>query len=249
VQEDVVVALRSDARFYITTKGVLGDPFLEIDPGYEKSRLDISKPVFGIDPPRLDIFLADAADLVDGLNRLLGRNAENLDQILGGGARIVRAVENLMDGGVRTDRFERIVQNVESLLEETSAFINGAREKFVDNPKLERTISNIETLSKNLNTDVDPLLKDVRETLAMVQRLGDAIGPKEQASLKSALMRLDGIAVKADKLIVKVDGMVERIRRGEGTVGRFTADEELYDDIKELIRDIKQHPWKLIWEE
>jgi len=32
-------------------------------------------------------------------------------------------------------------------------------------------------------------------------------------------------------------------------VGQMLSDEEIYDDLKELLRDIKQHPWKLIWEE
>ena len=39
------------------------------------------------------------------------------------------------------------------------------------------------------------------------------------------------------------------IQRGKGTVGQMLQDQEIYDDIKELIRDIKRHPWKLIWED
>ena len=33
VDAEVYKSIRDDVRFYITTKGVLGDPFLEIDPG------------------------------------------------------------------------------------------------------------------------------------------------------------------------------------------------------------------------
>jgi phospholipid/cholesterol/gamma-HCH transport system substrate-binding protein len=43
--------------------------------------------------------------------------------------------------------------------------------------------------------------------------------------------------------------MVDKMSRGEGTVGALLQDEEVYDDLKELIRDLKRHPWKLIWED
>ena len=33
IDEPIYDALRTDAKFYVTTKGMLGDPFLEIDPG------------------------------------------------------------------------------------------------------------------------------------------------------------------------------------------------------------------------
>ena len=42
---------------------------------------------------------------------------------------------------------------------------------------------------------------------------------------------------------------VARLEKGEGTVGQLLEDEEIYDDLKELIRDIKRHPWKLIWQD
>jgi phospholipid/cholesterol/gamma-HCH transport system substrate-binding protein len=251
IDEEVKESLRADARFYITTKGVLGDPFLEIDPGVDPVPLDTTKPVFGIDPPRLDLFLADAAELVDGLNRLLDRNAENLDQLLGGSARIIGAVDEMMaeDGGTGTERFDRIADNVEGLVTETRELVVGAREKYVDDPGVARTLDNLEQLSAKLNRELPPLMRDVRQALEIVERMGDTIGPEEQQSIKSALGQLDDIARRANSTLAKVDRMVDKMNRGEGTVGQLLQDEEVYDDLKELIRDLKRHPWKLIWED
>jgi len=253
VNEDVVLALRADARFYITTKGVLGDPFLEIEPGVDPRPLDLERPLFGIDPPRLDLFLADAAELVTGLNTMLGRNREHLDRILGGTARLVGSVEGMLDadGGVGDEgsRMVRILDGVEGLLGETRSLVTGAREKFIDDPTVERSLSNLESLSRKLDREIGPLIADVRRALELVDRLGGVLGPEEQASVKSALRRLDDIARRADGTLVRVDGMVERMQKGEGTVGQLLGDEELYDDLKELIRDLKRHPWKLIWQD
>jgi phospholipid/cholesterol/gamma-HCH transport system substrate-binding protein len=253
IEEDVVSSLRADARFYITTKGVLGDPFLEIEPGFAASPIDLKQPLFGIDPPRLDMFLADAAELVTGLNSLLGRNSKELDVIIGGTARLVGSVEGMMDadGGVGEEgpRLSRILEGVEGLVGETRTLVTGAREKFIDDPSVERSLDNLESLSRKLDRDLEPLIADVRRALEAVDRLGEVLGPEEQAAVKDALGRLDDIARRADGALAQVDGMVERMRKGEGTVGQLLGDEELYDDLKELIRDLKQHPWKLIWQD
>jgi phospholipid/cholesterol/gamma-HCH transport system substrate-binding protein len=251
IDEDVAKTFRADVRFYITTKGMLGDPFMEADPGVSPAPLDPRKPLFGTDPPRLDVFLADAAELVTGLNELLRRNAGNLDQILGSGSRLLGGVDELMSDGGTADkaRVGRIADNLEGLLSDTRGLVQGAREKYIDDPGVARTLDNMEELSGKLNREIDPLIKDVREALAVVDALGETLGPEERKSIKDALARLDDIAIRADSTLAKVDGMVEKVRRGEGTAGQLLADEEIYDDLKELIRDIKQHPWKLIWED
>jgi phospholipid/cholesterol/gamma-HCH transport system substrate-binding protein len=251
IDEAVAATLRSDVRFYLTTKGMLGDPFLEVDPGVARTPLDAKRPLFGTDPPRLDVFLADAAELVTGLNELLRRNAGNLDVLIGSTAHLLGGLEQMVsDGGVEEKaRVGRIADNLEGLLTDTRGLVNGAKQKYVDDPGVARTLDNMEELSGKLNREIDPLISDVREALAVVDKLGDTLGPEEQKSLKSALGRLDDIAARADGTLVKVDGLVEKIRRGEGTAGQILNDEEIYDDLKELIRDIKKHPWKLIWED
>ena len=47
-------------------------------------------------------------------------------------------------------------------------------------------------------------------------------------------------------------GIISSVREGEGTVGKLVADEELYDNLnamiknlRELSEDVKEHPWKL----
>ncbi len=251
IDESAAATLRADVKFYLTTKGVLGDPFMEIDPGVSPKAIDPRTPLFGTDPPRLDVVMADAAELITGLNELLRRNADNLDVVLGGAAHLVGGLDKMVsDGGTEEKaRVGRIADNLEGLLTDTRSLVNDAKAKYVDDPGVARTLDNMEELSGKLNREIDPLIADVREALAVVDRLGNTIGPEEQKSLKSALGRLDDIAARADGTLVKVDGLVEKIRRGEGTAGQILNDEEIYDDLKELIRDIKKHPWKLIWED
>ncbi|MBN2531228.1 MAG: MCE family protein [Deltaproteobacteria bacterium] len=253
IETMVFETLRDDAHFYITTKGVLGDPFLEIDPGVSDKPVAKSRKLFGTDPPRLDLFLADAAELVRALNRLLVTNADSLDQLIKGTANLVTFADAFVQSGDdetgNKAKFARILENVEQITNETHSLVKNVNEKYVDNPDVLRTIENLKSLSGKLNRELDPLMSDVRSTLAILNRVGETLGPEEQKAIRDSLMRLVSVTQRADAALVRVDAMIARLQQGKGTVGQLLQDEEIYDDLKELLRDIKHHPWKLIWED
>ena len=65
-----------------------------------------------------------------------------------------------------------------------------------------------------------------------------------------------GIRASAERenwLLLAVGGRAEEIvthiRQGRGTVGAMLMDEEIYDDVQEMLRDLKHNPWKLFWRE
>ncbi len=250
INEDVSNSLRKDARFYITTKGMLGDPFLEIDPGMSEYPYDTKVPLFGADPPRLDLFLADTYEMIKGINNIISRNADNLDVILGGGARLVGAVDRTIeaDGGMQLGRVTTIFDSIDSLVVDTRNLINGVNKRYVEDPGIARTLKSLESMTRKLDNEVEPLLADIKKALEGVERISGTFGPEEQRRIKSAVAQLDDIAHRTSKLISRGDALVMKMEKGEGTVGRMIKDEEIYDDLKELIRDIKKHPWKLIWQ-
>ena len=251
IDEELYQSLRADARFYITTKGMLGDPFLEIDPGSASAPYDRKAPLFGVDPPRLDLFMADTYSLIKSLNGVIDRNANHIDALLGGTARLLGAVDRAMetDGGVGMERVNTVFDNVDGLVTDTRSLVNGINSRYVENPGIARTLKHMESLTRKLDTEVEPLLKELRTALAGLERISDTLGPEEQQRIKKAIAKLDDIAARTDKMIARGDAVMSRMERGEGTVGRLLQDEEIYDDLKELIRDIKRHPWKIIWQD
>src|SRR5262249_22442671 len=50
---------------------------------------------------------------------------------------------------------------------------------------------------------------------------------------------------KAGHLVDNVDGMVTDLRAGKGTAGALLVKEDIYADLREMIRDLKRNPWKL----
>jgi len=49
------------------------------------------------------------------------------------------------------------------------------------------------------------------------------------------------MTVVADQLAELLD----RFNKGEGTVGKLMTEDELYNDLRDFVREIKTHPWRL----
>ncbi|HEY3500652.1 MAG TPA: MCE family protein, partial [Polyangiaceae bacterium] len=54
-------------------------------------------------------------------------------------------------------------------------------------------------------------------------------------------------AASAKTAAGEAEALVKRVKQGQGTVGQLMADEALYDDLSEFVRDLKHNPWKLLW--
>lgn len=65
------------------------------------------------------------------------------------------------------------------------------------------------------------------------------------------IMGRDPIAVEAltrdmRRLVDSATVIVDRLKDGEGTVGKLLVEEKIYNDLEALVEDIKVHPWKLL---
>lgn len=243
-------AVHDDAGFYVTTQGVLGEQFLQIEPGSaNRAPLDpndMKHIPIGIGPPRLDLFFAKAYELLDmtvtGLhnNRDLVKDiATNANNLLGNLAGAV--------GGNR-DKIDNIMKNLEQLTAEANILVKDARSNYVDNPKVLHTIDNIDKISSDIQKDSQPLLKDARESMANINRASAVVGdPEGQAKLKKTLQDVSELATRANATAADAQQIVAHIKGGKGTVGALVMDEEMYDDVQEMVRDLKHNPWKFLW--
>lgn len=75
---------------------------------------------------------------------------------------------------------------------------------------------------------------------------GDTIMGKDPVPMEKVTENLANLSSS-------INVIVERLKNGEGTIGKLMAKDEVYDDIKaitgnfkEFSEDIKRHPWKLL---
>jgi len=60
-------------------------------------------------------------------------------------------------------------------------------------------------------------------------------------------MPMHEVTELAKKIGQNLSDIVEKVKTGEGTIGKLIYDDKLYKNFEGLSSDLKQHPWKLIW--
>lgn len=249
LEKRVQDAIHEDADFYVTTQGVLGEQFMAVEPGtVSKPSLAENAIVKGIDPPRLDLFLAKAYELLDTTMNGIRNNRELISDIATNTAGLLKNLNGVLSDN--RERINRTVANLEALSAEANQLTHDAKIRYVDNPKIARTIDNIDRISQDLQRDSGPLLKDAKEAMANINRVSATVGsPEEQAKLKKTLDEVAQLATRANATAADAQAIVTHIKKGEGTVGGLVMDEAIYDDLQELARDLKHNPWKFLWKE
>ena len=249
VEARVKESIHEDADFYVTTQGVLGEQYMAIDPGStQKPIMAEGTIVKGIDPPRLDLFLAKAYELLDTTMNGIRNNRELISDIATNTAGLLKGLNTTLQDN--RERINRTMANLESLSAEANTLTVHARTQYVDNPKIQRTIDNVDRLSTDIQKDSGPMLKDARESLANLNRASKAIGgEEEQAKLKKTIEDVAQLAARANATAADAQAIVQHIKKGNGSVGALVMDEAIYDDLQEMVRDLKHNPWKFLWRE
>jgi phospholipid/cholesterol/gamma-HCH transport system substrate-binding protein len=248
VEDKVRSAIHDDAKFVITTNGVLGEPFIAIQPG------NVDKPVLaenskrqGQDPPRLDVFLAEASDILHIAHEALTSDKGLVHDLGQHGLSLVKGLDEVV--AENRGSLGNIVKNTETMTKDGITLIDSAKEK-IDGPQLRRIMNNVDVTMSSVATETGPLLKETRGLIAKVDTISsDVLGPEERAKLKRSLTQLEQTLTTVNKTTTDVQAVVEHVKAGKGTVGAFLMDEEIYDDLQEMLRDLKHNPWKLFWRE
>ena len=92
-------------------------------------------------------------------------------------------------------------------------------------------------------------LKTHQRRRARLDRIAAGVGPAQVEDLQAALRDVRALTARANTIAGDVQAVSARVRSGQGTVGALLMDEEIYDDLQELVRDLKHNPWKFFWRE
>ena len=242
-------AVRENATFYVTSQGVLGEQFLAIDPGSrDRPVLTEGAVVRGLDPPRLDLLLAEGYELLHTTITAMRENRAQIEEMFKGLHSTLTGTGEFFEKN--KDRLTRIAENVETITIETNELVRAARTRYVEGPQVTRIINNIDHASAAIARDSEPLMRDARSTMENVNRLSSTVGSaEEQQKIKQTIRDVSEIASRAKLAAADAQSIVAHIKKGEGSVGAIVMDEQLYDDLQEMVRDLKHNPWKLFWRE
>ena len=248
VEARVKESIHDDADFYVTTQGVLGEQYLEIAPGsYDKPVLKPGTKVRGVDPPRTDLIIARLYEFLDAVTSLLREDKEVLRDLLRSGARVARSLDKLL--GENQDEVKKLLHDLDRLTAESADFIAKLDKGVGSAEELRRTVANIEAISTELHAELGPLVQKTKRALDGVGELATMLGPEDKKRLLRALDELLVVGNKVQAVATDAAVLVGDLKKGRGTVGALLVDQQIYDDLKELTRDLKRNPWKFFWKE
>jgi len=202
IDNGVRVPVDSMAAF--STLGLLGEKYVEIDPGDSSEFCAANASIRGAQKAGFDQ-IGDMLSSVGGelkavtssLRDVLNdENRIKIKQALEGAAGATAELEAILAGN-RTE-FERLVRGANQTVEDVG-----------------RTIADISADLKNSLAILEATIKENRDPLkADLEKIGEAV--------------------------TKLQEILEKIQKGEGTAGKLLADESLYNDASEILSTAKK---------
>ena len=253
VEDRVSDAIRGDAEFFINTAGVLGEQYLEIVPGKDwdhppiKPGTIVHDPHFVHDPPRTDLVVARLYEVLDGVSSVLRDDRDAIKHLLANGASAVAEVNQLLaDNRAQIGELIGATTAVAKEGRTTLARVNAG---LGDGRPVASLIASADGALATAKSSLQTLTPGAAALITDATRVTGLVTEQRLVGVDHALDSAATAASRAGALLDNANGAVTDLRAGKGTAGALLSRDELYTDLRELIRDLKRNPWKLFWKE
>ncbi len=253
IEDRVRDSIRRDAEFFINTAGVLGEQYLEIVPGrdWENPPIAESSIIHGPpavhDPPRTDLVVARLYEVLDGIAAVMRDDRDAIKNLLSNSANTVKQANDLLRDN--RERIGELIANGSELAKEAKVTLSKVNNGLGDGRQIGTLVADANATLKAAQRTMTTLTPSAQALMTDATRVTGIITEERIDKAISAADKAASAAGKAGGLIDNVNGMVTDLRSGKGTAGALLARDDVYSDLRELIRDLKRNPWKLFWKE
>lgn len=249
LESAVAQTLTDDCRFYVGMQGLIGEAYVEAARGGGGQMMEEGAVVRGVDAPKLHVMILRLSNTLGTLTRLLGSTDESdLGELGQSVASLLKTLDEVL--GQNKEELGKAVKDLAASATELREISIAMARALGNGDKLERLIDDGSAIAGTLRARVPALLARAEETLneveGLTKSLKDSADPVVlEATLKDVREASERLALVARDAQI----LTESVRRGEGTIGALLSDATIYEDVKELLRDLKRHPWKLLYRE
>lgn len=247
IEEDVRDSIRKDAEFYINTAGVLGEQYLEIVPGDADEAVAAGDVLRGTDPPRTDLIVSRLYDVLDSLSSVLRDDRDLIKKLLANSASAVDELNTFLVDN--RGQMGELLVSANRLANEASDVLDKVDQGMGDPKVIAKTIRDADRVLVSADRSINELTPPAKSLLVDAKRVTGTLTEERFDRALRVADRAVAVAGKAGGLIDNVNGMVTDLRRGKGTAGALLVREEVYADLREMLRDLKRNPWKFFWKE
>jgi phospholipid/cholesterol/gamma-HCH transport system substrate-binding protein len=211
------VKIRRDAKFIINQSGLLGDRFVDITPQGTTAEFI---------PPGAEVEGATAVDL----NEAIRRAVDVLQEASGTIQTINKAVKRIDETVLGTQSLAHVtatLANVDATTSNTAALTASLGSVVETNRgKVDEALTDLSKASK----DFSAASRQVEELIKRVDTLVVTNTPDVQAAITN-------LTASAGRLNI----ILTRLEKGDGTAGKLLVDPKLHDDLVELIEKINRY--------
>ena len=219
-----------DSKIEVKSEGLIGSKFISITPGL--NRKDYILP--GSTVEGLKLF--DISEITPGILPLT--------QDLSAFARQLKSTL----GEEEKENIRSIINNIESFTVSLDTLIYNNRNVISSNDK-----KNFQDFMKNLNGAVKDLKYGINKEISKIDGILDDITKisSKSGEMGEAIIEIKNASLTISKITSKLDRVLDKIEKSDGTYKKFIEDPSLYDnmnvlvdEIKNLIEDFKNNPTK-----
>ena len=252
--------IREDAKATVTTAGVLGESFIDIEGRFAKGPIVKD----GAELPSTN------APNIEDVVRSSQTSLQNLDVLVKRLDHMVADVESGKGslGKIITDptlvnKATGILNQIQTLLNDVSAGKGTVGRLLADEKLANKLVDSIDKLSNivdeinsgkgNLGLLVkdDTFMKNANQTIVKVNKIMDEVNAGHGTAGK--LLRDEELANKLKNTVEKLSNISDRLEAGEGSAGKFLRDPSFYNNTdqllvesRNLVKAIRENPKKYL---
>lgn len=240
IEERAMPVVTTTSKFYVTTLGVLGEHYLDVEPGAGGAVLTSGARVDGVSLPRPDLLLPRAAGLLARVDELVPGSPEALE-LMRAATSLMRRLDQLVSAGDGS-----LPPDVKATFADLQRLVHGAATGVGDGGALRRVLERTDRLEETAEkADLAALVVDVRAALARVDKLAarlegaPLLEPAKQEQLRAEVV--DGMKAIA-AVSKRADRLLGAVESGKGGAGKLFWDEAAADDLRALLHGMRENP-------
>lgn len=241
------------ARFFVTTLGVLGEHYVDVVPAPGGEPLEPGSVVRGTDLARADLLLPRAAALLEVMGGVLEEGRDEALRLMQALSRLLVRVDDLLSDEPSAD----LVRDIAATMKDAKDVLAALKQGLGSGEELKSTLAQSRALMGRADRlaaelermDLPGLAESGKGTLSRVDRALDtleqspALKPDKQRELLTAFERT---FESVDRVARRADVLLGQIERGEGGAGKAFHDEQLVEDLKTVLHELRTNPLRLL---
>ncbi|MBI4509083.1 MAG: MCE family protein [Deltaproteobacteria bacterium] len=226
----------SNAGIYKKSSSLLGEYYLEIDPGTPEEFTDEGQ------PPRKNHLLKDKdaisnvyeATSADELMRRMGETLPRVDEVLGEIRSLAADARRLVNGPVTN-----MANNLDKNIEQDAKLVHNILER------MDKVLATVDVIARDVRKvtggdQVDRILDNVEEVSAQMKELIAATKTEVDQTGDKVREKLDRIDEALDDIrdaFASSASIAKKIDSDEGTLGRLVNDPQIADNVESITTD------------